>query len=294
MNSAPTNALNAIKAKSCFVLDLDGVVYLGSEAVPGVIATIKYLQNLGKKILYLTNNSGKSSSAILNKLRKLQIECLPEDVVTSGEAAAHFIKRKALDRNGGIFVVGTADLRRELTNIGIALAEPENCGAVLVGYDPNFSYQTITEALQALRRNVPLIVCNRDPHFPVENGKLMPGCGAMVGAIEGACGVSATFEVGKPNTIMLEFLLARHQIANSECVAFGDGLNSDILMANRAEIPSVLLTNGDAASVPQDNTGRAKPDATYTSLFHFVQETFNVDPSCNFPYSSLPTTEQTT
>lgn len=235
-----------LRYKTCLILDLDGVVYHGSQPIAGAVEAIAKFRASEKKIVFLTNNSASSSLKIVKKLLNFGINCAPEDLMTSSQASAIFIKEQKLDSGRGVFIVGTEALREELMTQGISCAEPGSCGAVLVGLDPNFSYSTIAQALTALNRGVPFIACNRDANFPTEGGRLMPGCGAMVGALEGASGRKVDFEIGKPHTVMLDLFRQRLQVAANDCLMVGDVLNSDILMANRSQIASVWIANDGA------------------------------------------------
>lgn len=229
-----------LREKKCFILDLDGVVYHGKSPIPGAVWAISIYKKLGKMVVFLTNNSFRSSAKIVQKLVDFGIECQPDDLMTSSQAAALMIKEKKLD-DLGVFVIGSEELQQELIDGGISCVESDVCGAVLVGLDLNFSYRSITQGLRALSRGVPLIICNRDANFPGDNGQLMPGCGAMVGALEISSRRSADLEVGKPNTIMLDLLMQKLNLTTHDCIMVGDTLESDIVMANHANMVSILI-----------------------------------------------------
>lgn len=259
--------------RSCFIIDLDGVVYSGSKAIAGAVEAIAQFRSIGKRVTFLTNNSAKSLASVVKKLVDLGISCTQEDVMSAGQAAAFFIKTQQLDLGQGVFVVGTDDLREELTNCGISCADPYSCGAILVGLDPKFNYSVITEALVALQRGVLFIICNRDANFPGEGGKSMPGCGAMVGALEAVSQKEADFQIGKPNTIMLDILMNRLNLIPDDCLIIGDGLDSDILMANNARIPSVLISKKKDSLLLDYSL--AKPSLCVESLSDLYEYIFN-------------------
>lgn len=243
--------------KTCFIIDLDGVVYRGEDAITGAASTIQLLRQLGRKVVFLTNNSASSPEKVIAKLCRLEIPCCEDDLLTSAQAARIVIQENQLDSNQGVFVVGTDALHHELEQHGIVCVDPASCGAVLVGLDPNFNYTTMTQALAALKRPIPMIVCNRDANYPGQDGRLFPGCGAMVGALEACSGRKASFEVGKPNTVMLDIVLHRLRVSPEECIVVGDSLDADIAMANRAQVASILI--GEGFQIDQD-VHSAKPD----------------------------------
>jgi 4-nitrophenyl phosphatase len=232
-----------LKEKSCLIIDLDGVVYKGKQAIAGASEAIKKFREIGKKIAFLTNNSASSTDAILHKLHGFEIACDRHELLTAAQASASFIAKHNIDRGYGVFAIGSDALRAEVIEHGLKLADADHCGTVLVGLDPKFDYAVINMAIAAINRGASLVACNRDANFPVENGQLMAGCGAMVGAIEAATGHAADFEIGKPNTFMLDLLVDRMQIAIADCLIIGDMLASDILMANRAGLPSIWITD---------------------------------------------------
>lgn len=236
-----------IRQKRCILVDLDGVVYTGTALLPGVREAIDILRGANKKVLFLSNNSGKSSLSLITKLASFGIDCKIGDLMSSGRAAAIYLANKKLDQGRGVFVVGTMELKNEISGLGVTLSDPEQCGAVVVGLDPDLSYQTIYRALKALRRGVPLIACNRDAYYPVQGDEILPGCGAIIGAIEGASGRKADIEIGKPNRYMADLLLSNAHCTLQDCLLVGDTLSSDIRMANELGIPSAWLCYPDVS-----------------------------------------------
>ncbi len=262
------NIQDLLRDKSCLVIDLDGVVYKGKQLIKGADEAIAKFRQLGKKIAFLTNNSASSTDAIFNKLISLGVACDRHEILTASQAAASYIAQYQLDNNQGLLVIGTAALKAEVMSQGLKLAEPDDCGAVLVGLDPQFNYETIAIALRALVRDIKLIICNRDANFPVEGDRLMPGCGAMVGAIESAIERNADIEIGKPNTIMLDMITQRLKIVNADCIMIGDMLNSDILMANNAKISSVWIS--ETSTYPNESVNSIQPSLCIPSLYELI------------------------
>ncbi|MFC7419980.1 HAD-IIA family hydrolase [Iodobacter arcticus] len=233
----------ALAKKNVFLIDLDGVVYKGSKPVDGAIEAIQRLREAGKKIIYLTNNSARSPLSIRNKLEGMGIACAENELLTSAEVACQAVKKDSLDGQKGVYVVGSSGLRDLVVNHGLKLATHDQCGAVLVGLDLELSYETISNALQAITNGALLIACNSDANYPSDKGALLPGCGAMLGAIEGAAGIRCNYLFGKPNKLMLQVALERIGGVLNECVVIGDTLESDILMANNANAESIYIDN---------------------------------------------------
>jgi HAD superfamily hydrolase (TIGR01450 family) len=114
--------------------------------------------------------------------------------------------------------------------------------AVVVGLDPEFTYNKLAQALWHLQSGCQLVACNQDKNYPIENGRLMPGCGSIVAAILGSYDKQVDFAVGKPNTYMMELLSGDHGLTNQDILVVGDSLATDIEMANRFGCQSILVT----------------------------------------------------
>ena len=259
--------LQTLNDRTCFVLDLDGVIYKGSKAEPGAVEAIQKLRKLGKTVLFLTNNSTKRPKSIAKKLESLGISCSPEEVMTSAEAASIFCYEKQIGAKSGVFVVGSEELREAIKENGIACSDPLTSDSHLVGFDPNFNYSTISDALNALNRGVSFLVCNSDASFPADNGQILPGCGAMVGGISGASQRKPDFQIGKPNRFGLDCLLAKSELSLKDCVIVGDGLESEIAMANSLHIPSVWISDNKTKTAHRNsNNLTVCPDFQFSSL----------------------------
>ena len=231
-----------LAGRGVIVLDLDGVVYEGARALPGAVDAIARLRGSGRRVAFLTNNSGRTGAQIAEKLRGLGVACDEEDITTSGQAAADLIAERALDGGRGVHVFGSKELEGEVRARGLSVTSPNTCGVVLVGFDATLTYEDLARALSAALRGVPLVTCNRDASFPVGGGGRLPGCGAMTGALEGCAARSVDHVAGKPEPWILDLLLRRNSAGREDCFVVGDGLDSDVELAHRAGVPAVLVT----------------------------------------------------
>lgn len=231
------------------VFALDGTVYLGSRLVEGVDEVIRHCRGLGKSVFFLTNNSSETRSQIFHKLRGLGIDCTFREVVTSGYAAALYAHRERIEN---LYVCGSANLISECEKLSVHCAEPEEAEAMLIGLDPEFSYEKLQTAVDVAIRAKKIIACNKERLCPSEDGALVPGCGAMVSAIEWSSGRLVDFTLGKPNTFMLKEVCEQLGLAPEQILVVGDTYDTDILMANKFGSQSVLISAheyGDTVSV---------------------------------------------
>jgi HAD superfamily hydrolase (TIGR01450 family) len=231
-------------ARPVWVLDLDGVVYAGAALLPGAGDAVTRLRAAGRRVAFLTNNSAQRPARVAQKLRRLGVPCDDREVITSGSAAADLLVERGLGATRGVHVLGTDDLRAEVEARGLRCTDEADAEAVLVGFDPGFSYAGLATAFRAARAGAAVVACNRDREFPSDGGVPWPACAAMLGALEGALGRSADVEVGKPSPYMLERLAAALGFGLADCLVVGDSLESDIEMARRAGVPSVWIHGG--------------------------------------------------
>jgi HAD superfamily hydrolase (TIGR01450 family) len=217
--------------------DLDGTLYFGNEAVEGAVETLGKLEALGYSVIFFTNNSAKTAGQIEIKLRSLGFNATEKNTYTASYACARYLAQQSID---AVYLIGSSDFEQDLAVRGISIVEPELAQAVVVGLDFRLSYDRVAGALHAIRSGAQLVVANLDASYPVENGKRLPGCGAMVGAVVGATVHKPDFIAGKPNTYMLELLCSDIGIGHTEICIVGDSIESDIEMANRFHCKSIL------------------------------------------------------
>lgn len=220
-----------------FVFDLDGVIWLGEKVIESALETVTVLKNLGYLVFYMTNNSSRKRQEIIQKLNRLGFRSDTSNTCCSPCAMADYLTENNLL---SVYVVGTESLNEELISYGIETGCSNTASAVAVGLDPSFSYEKITIALQAIENGARLVVANVDPHYPAGNGRILPGCGAMVGAIVGASGHQPDFVVGKPNTYMLKLLCREYGLSPEEICVVGDMPESDMAMADNFRCLGIL------------------------------------------------------
>jgi glycerol 3-phosphatase-2 len=227
------------------VVDLDGVVYLDREGVPGAAAALQRLESAGVRLLFATNNSTKTpQSAAHDIAARTGFAASPESVVVSTQAAADHLA----GRCERALVVGSPAIGEALTARGISTVEDwRDAQAVVVGLDRGLSYRVLAEATQAVRRcAAELVATNADATYPTPEG-LMPGAGTVVAALETATGVTAVV-TGKPHPPMRR--LVRRLAGEGDIVVVGDRLETDIAMAETEGWSSALVLTGVTPSAP--------------------------------------------
>lgn len=243
------------------VLDLDGVVYRGLQALPGAVAFLSRLERLGIPYVFATNNSTATPEQYAERLGRLGIRVDPRQIVTSAVVAAEFLRTQA-EPGTPVFVVGGEGLRQALEDAGFVPSGPAEASFVVVGLDVEFTYAKLLDACRAIRRGARFVATNRDPNLPVE-GELWPGAGALVAAIETATGMSPV-TVGKPERPLFETALGRLGIPPEQTLMVGDQLATDVLGGVRMGMRTALVLSGvSAEGVPP---GDLRPDLVVRDL----------------------------
>jgi HAD superfamily hydrolase (TIGR01450 family) len=230
------------------LVDLDGVVYRGLEAVPGMPELLRRRQVSGDIIIYVTNNSRWHRSEYLARLESMGAPVRLEHILTSGRGAALALAHLPRQPRQTM-VLGGPGLVRELADAGLATlpctleglaAGPD---ALAVGIDFELDHERLSVAAAAVREGAFFVATNRDPVFPVP-GRLLAGAGAIVAAVAAASGREPDLVVGKPEPGLLREAAAVAGTPVEDAVVIGDGLPTDILAAHRVGARSVLVLTG--------------------------------------------------
>jgi 4-nitrophenyl phosphatase len=199
-----------------FAIDLDGVVWLADEPVPGAATAIARLRAAGEPIAFVTNNSYWPRSDVAAKLERHGIDPR-DDVITSAMAAATLI-----DRGTRVLVCGGPGVEEAVVARGGEVVSDGTADVVIVGYDPSFDYARMRDASVAVRVGARLIATNDDATYPTPDGPI-PGAGSILASIEKASGTRATV-AGKPHAPMVG--LVREHIGDRGVVV-GDRPDTD-------------------------------------------------------------------
>ncbi|MBS1825804.1 MAG: HAD family hydrolase [Acidobacteria bacterium] len=225
--------------KHGYLIDMDGVIYRGSEAIPGAAEFIRYLQESGLPYLFLTNNSAFTPLDVVVKLRKFGIDTTPEHVCTAAEATAAFVHKQR--PNGTAFVIGEGGMLAALHDIGYAISR-DKPDYVIIGEGRVLNFEMAEQAHRCIAAGAHLISTNSDTWCPTDNGP-RPGCGAIVALLESATGKKA-YHVGKPNPFMMRMARKRIGLATDEVIMIGDTMETDIRGATDLGYRSILVLTG--------------------------------------------------
>jgi HAD superfamily hydrolase (TIGR01450 family) len=241
------------------LVDLDGVVYRGAEAIPGMPELLTQREADGDIIVYVTNNSRWHRSEYQARLSGMGAPASAERIVTSARGTA-LAMAELPSRPRLTMVFGGEGLMRELDDVGLATVPcsydglAERPDAVAVGVDFDLSFERLSAAAAAVRDGAFFAVTNRDPIFPMPDG-LKAGAGSMVAALVTASGREPDIVIGKPEPGLMLTAAAVAQLPVGSAVVIGDGILTDIAAAHAVGARSVLVLTGvstaeEAAALP--------------------------------------------
>lgn len=249
------------------LIDLDGVVWIGREPVPGSPETLRALLDAGKRLVFVTNNPGKHPAAYAERLREMGAAVDEAQIVTAGMVVARLAGEAALaaGAGGSAFVIGAPALKEMVAATGAQVLDGEaghEADAVVVSGHRGFDYGELLTAKRALDRGAALFATSHDPTMPFPGGEV-PGTGAILAAVETASGKRATI-AGKPEPHL--FQMALQALGECESVAMvGDRLSSDIEGGARAGLETILVLSGTTTRAEAE-AARPAPDFVVENL----------------------------
>lgn len=243
------------------ILDLDGVIWLSGDPIPGSAEAVDRLRRAGHRVLFVTNNSQPTVEQQMEKLGGMGIEIEPDEVATSAQAAATLVEagEKAL-------VCGGPGVVEALEQRDAQPIEEGDADAVIVGFHREFDYDRLTAAFRAVIGGARLIGTNDDPTYPTPDGPV-PGGGSLLAAVATAAGVEAVV-AGKPHQPMADMVRDRLGGSVDDTVLVGDRPSTDGLMARRLGVPFVLVLTG--VTPEEESTEEMDPAAVLPDLAAFV------------------------
>ena len=225
-----------------YIFDIDGTICLGESLLPTVMHTIDRLRGLGRRTLFLTNNTTSTAAGYGAELTAQGIPTEARDVVNATQVLIAFLDREL--PGGTLHVIGESALIEDLVAAGFRISsQVGEIEAVIASFDRGFTYAKLQLAFDALRNGARFFATNADRYRPTANGG-EPDAAAIIAAIEACSSVRCEAVVGKPSPLTIEYLRDRIGLPMAECLLVGDRLETDIRMANEAGMASALVLTG--------------------------------------------------
>lgn len=284
------------------IFDMDGVLYRGAQVMPYAREALDRLRKAKWDVFFATNNSTATRLDYVRRLQTLGLGGDLDHIVTSAYATAHYLERRD-SKPKDVLVIGADGLREEIRAVGIAVRDadelpgfrpPPDAAAdgvdpgamrrylvslhlppvpdtVVVGLDLHLTYAKIAEAQRAILAGADFVCSNRDRAYPVE-GRLLPGAGTIVAAIEVATGKKALC-IGKPEPFLFQEAIRRAGKEADRVVVVGDSTDYDMVAAHRVGAVGVLITTG---LTEKEALESASGDAVPDRVIHSLEELFDL------------------
>ncbi|MDH5506919.1 MAG: HAD-IIA family hydrolase [Anaerolineae bacterium] len=229
-----------LKRIKALILDMDGVLWRGSEPIGDLPAIFSRIRERGVKVVFATNNSTRTPGQYVQKLAGFGAEAQTAQIFTSAKATAAALSER-YPAGGGVFVVGEGGLVEALLEKGFSQQDGKAL-AVVAGLDSEVTYEKLKRATLLIRGGAVLMGTNPDKTLPSPEG-LAPGAGAIIAALEAASGVKAEI-IGKPQATMFQQALSQLGLPAEEALVVGDRLETDIAGGQAAGCKTALVLSG--------------------------------------------------
>lgn len=243
------------------LIDMDGVLWVGSQTLPGVAPFFRFLRQYEIQFLLVTNNATRRAAYSVERMQDLGVDVSTAQVLTSADATARWIAARHPEIRR-VYVVGEQALREALAEAGLTLVE-QGADAVVVGLDRTLTYERLERATLQIRAGARFIATNGDLTLPTEKG-LTPGAGSIVAALRAATDAEPIV-VGKPYLPMFDLALDLLKTSPGETAMLGDRLDTDIEGAARRGMVTIMVLTG-VSTAEQAAHYPVKPDYIFENL----------------------------
>lgn len=226
----------------CFALDMDGTVYLGEQWIDGAQTFLRRIEETGRSYVFVTNNSSKCAAAYVEKLGRMGLDVGEERIVTSGQAAIHYLHRHFPGKK--VFLLGNPLLQEEFAQAGIPLEE-ERPDLVVTAFDTTLDYRKLCRVCGHVRAGMPYLATHPDYNCPTETG-FIPDIGAIHAFIHASTGRMPDRIIGKPHADIIDYLTERVNVERGRIAMVGDRLYTDIAAGRNNGLKSILVLSGEA------------------------------------------------
>jgi len=245
------------------IIDLDGTIYLGSQAIEGAQETMARIRADGKKVVFLSNRGNYSRRMCQEKLEAMGIQAAAEEIILTSTVTASYLLENEPDSQAWLF--GDEGLHEELKSHGVKLAsKPEEADWLVITLHESLTYAELNSAFRAARNGAKLIVTNEDKTFPGDGGECID-VGATIAALVHTTGAEVSVVVGKPSAYMANAALRSLGLPPERCLVIGDSLHSDVALGKRAGIRTALVLSGSTTR-ERAETAEERPDYIWDSI----------------------------
>jgi HAD superfamily hydrolase (TIGR01457 family) len=246
-----------------YLLDMDGVLYRGTQPIDGAAEFIESLQRDTIPFLCLTNHSCYTTRFLSEKVQKLGLNISPEQIYTSSTAAVEWLTQRKIKT---IFAIGEEGLKEPLASAQIEI-HPTNAQCLVVGMDRDLDLKEIAIAYRLLKKDIPFVATNPDIAYPIDDGPA-PECGFILAGLEKYSGRSPIL-MGKPEPSLFQMAAQHLKIPLKNLIMIGDRLDTDIAGGQNAGCQTALVLTGSTAKEDLA-TSRVHPGRVLSNLRELI------------------------
>ena len=247
---------------TAILLDIDGVLHVSGEAVPGAPEAVQALRDEGHRLLFVTNNTTHARDALSGDFRGIGFDLGSEDITTTPLAAGKLLQGKR------VLALTMSSIRDDLSEY-VELVDDGADAVLLGGADETdetgevFSYDRLNQAYAEVREGARLVCLHKNKWWQTNRGPLLDA-GAFVAGLEYAAGVDAEV-VGKPTAAYFQAALAEVDATPAEAVMVGDDVEADIGGAKAIGMRGILVRTGKFRPAAL-REAEPQPDAVVDSI----------------------------
>lgn len=232
-------------------LDLDGTLYLGDKVLEGAVDFVNSLRRRGLPVHFISNNTSHSRKDGIRKLQRLGFDPQPEEMYSALDSTYDYLDQNGINK---IALMANPSLEAEARERGFQLWQDDNSWdvqetlnqpqAVILAFDKTFSWNKLRWGMRLIKRGAQFIATHPDTFCPAV-GEYDPDIACLIAAFETA-DCSDPIVIGKPSSLFLKSLLLKYDQDPRRCVVIGDRLYTDIVLANKLGMRSILTLSGEA------------------------------------------------
>lgn len=225
----------ACRPPRALLLDIDGVICVGREALPGSVAAVQRLRRLGVPLRFVTNTTRRPRRRVLADLRRLGIDVEADEIFTPACIGRDLLAARDLTP----LLVVHPDLVEDFEGLA-----PRGAPAVVIGdAGDHFNYETLNRAFRAIVSGASFFALAKNRYFRDRDGKLSLDAGPFVAGLEYASGEDAII-LGKPSGDFFQIVLESLRLPAGEVTMIGDDVEADVGGALAAGLDGVLVRTG--------------------------------------------------
>ncbi len=250
-----------LRKTKALLLDLDGTVYIDGALIGDVQNTLEYFRRKGVRLVYLTNNSSRTSKEYVKRLKKIGIFDERDIVYSSLDSAVDYILDNYADKT--VYPVATKSVVKGIKKSGIKITETR-ADIVLLTFDRELDYKKIVKANELMVKGATYIATHPDLVCPAPDVNI-PDLGSFIKAFESSSGRLPDVITGKPYKILADYIMKRLNLAPEQVTMVGDRLYTDIAFGVNSKINTVLVLSGETTA-EQAETSSVKADITLNNI----------------------------